>query len=129
NFVEAFVAQQPIAARQRLAANVLAAHRETQEQALVRELRHHMFQYVPCRRIRPLHVVQQDDEWTRRRGEPQILHDLVEQRVLVARRLDDAAAERRYQARELAPLRAADTSELVNRADDFGPWRVRRLRV
>jgi len=87
DLVEALVPQQPVAALERLVAYVFCPHREADDHSLMLELPHDVLQHVPRRRVRPLHVVEQDDDRARGRGEPEIRHDLVEQRVLVAARL------------------------------------------
>src|SRR5258708_6765058 len=57
---------------------VLFADRHTKEDAIASDARHDVLEQAPRRLVRPLHVVDDDHEWTRRGGERKVLCDFLE---------------------------------------------------
>ena len=126
DLAEAFVAQQSVAPLQRLAARVLCAHRGADEDSIEIELPHHVLEHVPCPVVRPLQILEDDEDRTYRRGEPQERDDFVEQHVLRHLRLAARLGQQLHELRELALVFRAHRSDLL---DHLGPRRERRFRV
>jgi len=82
----ALVAREPLPAlAHRAVRRLLAANRQRDRDALAGELRQHVFQCLPARRICPVHVLQHDHQRPRFARAAQIAHELFQQPVTMQR--------------------------------------------
>jgi len=112
---------------ERFPVRLLRPERQTDHHPLGVELGHEGLERVPGGSVRPLHVVEHDDEGARRGGAPQVLGNLVEQHEAAAsaRLAVGLDAHDGRQARQLAPRPRGRTVDALERGHDLRPRRVR----
>lgn len=127
--------REPAAARIALLVQVFRADRETEQQALVGKAGGQVLERFPRRRVRPLGVVDDDRERTRRGDRRQELAEFVEERVRGRRRARvrgqrvRGLAELRHEPRELAPRAPRREPGAPRAEDDVRPRAVRGAHV
>ena len=119
--------RQPRPPLQRVVGLIPGADGEHERDALALELRHEVLQRVPRRRVRPLHVVEQDEERALLRGEPEEIGELLEQPHLAAaaRQLLRRTLQCGIEQRQLAPHARALDRQPAHGAQHLAPERVR----
>ena len=86
-----------------------------------------MLERIPGRRIGPLHIVEDQHERARCRGETNIFDDFLVQRVLTTDTLRShfrSVGERGNEARQLAPHTPRRVDALLDRREDLRPRSV-----
>jgi hypothetical protein len=90
------------------------------------ELAHHMLEHIPGSGMRPLQVLEHEDDRTGRRNKPQTRDDLAEEGVFLRTGVVPRVVQRGDQTRDRSLVLLAHDTELL---ECFCPRCVARLRV